>query len=170
MNKTMLVLAVPHQLQGPNFQGYLEDPSYACLVESSLHTGVNFVFEEVAGRGPSIAEGLAKSLLGAGRYVDIDPSRNERQKYGISEGTGEGYPIDPFNSSDAYYCLSLADQRKREELWLQRIQAQHFEKGLVICGLAHCLSISFRLQSDGFSVETYNYMPYNKLCTRPHAE
>jgi hypothetical protein len=64
----------------------------------------------------------------------------------------------------------VAEQRKREEMWHQRLDDQPFVKGLVICGLAHSLSFAFRLLSAGFNVtETYNYVPYHKLCTRPHA-
>jgi len=95
--------------------------------------------------------------------MDIDPSREEREKYGIAKETGEGNPIDPFNSSDVYYCLFLNEQMKREELWLRRIQQQDFATGLVIIGLAHNLSFAFRLGSAGIAAEPFNYIPYGKL-------
>ena len=45
MSKTVLVLAVPHQLQGPKFLGFVADPSYNLLVKSAvLRRGVNFIF------------------------------------------------------------------------------------------------------------------------------
>jgi len=96
MSKTVLVLAVPHQLQGPKFLGFVADPSYNLLVKSAvLRRGVNFIFEEASGLGPSVAEEIARTLLGPGHYMDIDPSREEREKYGIAKETGEGNPNRP---------------------------------------------------------------------------
>jgi hypothetical protein len=170
MNMTSaLVLAVPHQLQGPNFRDYVQNSTYSVLIEDLIRDGVDFVFEEVSGRGPSIAEDLANSMLQPGHYLDVDPRPDERPRYGIARVTGGGGPVDPGNSEDIYESSMVDEQRKREELWVQRIRAQKFEKGLVVVGLAHGLSLSFRLISAGISApETRFYVPYNKLCKRRH--
>jgi hypothetical protein len=51
---------------------------------------------------------------------------------------------------------------KREELWLQRMQQRKFESALVICGLVHLLSFSFRLQNAKFSVQAINYANWQR--------
>ena len=164
----MRLLAVPHQLQGPNFRGYIKDSSYSQLVGDFIKNGIDFVFEEASGHGPTIAEECADALLGIGHYSDIDPSRSERLTLGIAE-TLTGLPVDACNSNDMYTYHYIEEHRKREELWLHKIQVQPFEKALLICGLAHILSVAFRLLSAGVSVEVNDYLPYDKLCTRPHA-
>jgi len=174
MSKSVVVLAVPHPLQGPGFTGYIDDPAYSRLIEGLIKRA-DFVFEEAGGRKPSTAETLAESLLGTGHYLDIDPPPGERHKYGIAKETGGWYPFDPFQSAapdipaDGCEWSIVEEHRKREELWLKRVQAQPFSKGLAICGLAHGLSFAFRLSSAGISVdETQSYIPHHKLCTRSH--
>ncbi|HEV2341505.1 MAG TPA: hypothetical protein VGS15_06895 [Candidatus Acidoferrales bacterium] len=168
MSQSIVVLAVPHQLQGPGFLGYVDDPSYARLVEDLIADGVDFVFEEAAGRGPSTAKNLAILLLGPGRYLDVDPPPHERHKYGIGN-TGGGDWINPGVSSDYYESAIVEENGKREKLWTQRVQDQTFKSGLAICGICHGLSFAFRLVSAGIDVEkSYSYTPFNKLCTRPH--
>ena len=51
---------------------------------------------------------------------------------------------------------------KREELWLGRIQQHKFESALVIVGLVHLLSFSFRLQTAKFSVQAINYANWQR--------
>lgn len=161
--KTVMVFAVPHQLQGEKFPGFVPDRSYGQLIDGSIERGTDFIFEEASGLGPTVAEDLARSHLRSSRYMDIDPPRAERKNYGIAEETGEGFPIDPYSSSDMYYRLFVDAHQKREELWLDRIQKQTFDRGLLICGLAHNLSFAFRLLSVGINAEAYNYIPYGKL-------
>jgi len=175
MSKSAAVLGIPHPLQGPGFMAYIDDPAYTRLVKSLIKADVDFIFEENGSHGRSIAEDLTESVLGPGHYMDIDPPFDERPKYGIEQETGGMCPIDPFQNvapgvpHDTYRWELVDVHRKREELWLQRIQAQSFERGLVICGDSHALSIAFRLCSSGICVaETYSYMPYHKLCSRPH--
>jgi hypothetical protein len=175
VSKSIIILAVPHQLQGPNFNGYIDDPSYSLLVKDKIH-GVDFVFEEVSGRGPSTAENLANSKLGPDHYLNIDPTPGERSQCGIKAVAAGGYPIDPWQSvgpgvpHDVVECGDVEQCEKRERIWLERVQDKTFSKGLVICGLAHGLSFAFRLVAAGISVEkTDNYIPYHKLCSRPHA-
>lgn len=166
----MQVLAVPHQLQGPCFEGYVQDPSYERLV-NRLVRQADFVFEEAAGRLPSVAQTSTGKILGSGHYLDVDLPPGQRQQYGIAEKTGKDFPIDPSQlcsdvTPDIGDCVFVNEHRKREELWLQKIQSQVFEKGLMVCGTSHGLSFAFRLQCAGFSeVILYSYIPYNKLCT-----
>jgi hypothetical protein len=170
MGKSAVVLAVPHQIQGPGFQSYIKDPSYKLLVKNLMQSnGIDFVFEEAAGRGPSIAEKLANSFGRPVGYLDMDPAPDDRPKYGIARQVGGGGPIDPCNSPDVYESSKVDEQRKREELWLERMLLTAFAKGLVIVGSAHGLSVAFRLSSAGVSViDNYQYMPYDKLCRRSH--
>jgi hypothetical protein len=166
--RRIVILGIPHALQGPGFSSFVDDPSYRTLVESLIRDDVDFVFEEAAGRGPSIAERLANSLIGPGCYLDFDPGRTERPRYGIDIDIATSFPIAPFDSSDTCESSFVDAQGKREQLWLQRVQAGRFEKGLVICGVTHSLSFAFGLRSAGISVpESLSYIPHNKLCDRP---
>jgi hypothetical protein len=168
MRQSMQLIGVPHQLQGPKFNGFVQDPCYSDWVESFIRGGVDFVFEEAAGRRPTIAEQHALGFLEPGHYIDIDPPPNERHKYGLADVSATGGPIDPAHSSDVYESPLVGEQRKREELWQKRIQSEKFQKGLVICGIAHSLSLAFRLESIGISVEVSTYIPHGKLCNRRH--
>ena len=125
MARSILVHGIPHQIQGPNFQGYVEDESFGPWVRSLIRQfQVDFVFEEASGRGPSVAEGLVQSLQNKVGYLDIDPPANERHKYGIAQRTGEGGPIDPVRSLDVYEISYVDEHKKREEEWLRRIQSK----------------------------------------------
>ena len=177
MPKSIVVLAVPHQLQGPNFHGYIDDPSYSKLLKDLIADGVDFVFEEAAGRGPSTVENLANSILGAEHYLDFDPTSGERGKFGIAAQTGGGYPIDLFQRvepgvyADTVEFSILAEQQKREKLWAKRVVEQPFTKGIAICGLAHGLSFSFELERAGLDVgDARTYIPYHKFCNRAHVK
>ncbi|HVA71484.1 MAG TPA: hypothetical protein VNF02_00125 [Candidatus Limnocylindrales bacterium] len=169
MSRSMQVLSVLHRLQGLRFKGYVQEPSYERLV-NCLMRQADFVFEEAAGRLPSVAQILADKILGSGHYLDVDPPPDERQQYGIAEKTGEDFPIDPSQlcsdvTPDVCHCAFVNEHRKREELWLQKIQAQSFGRSLMVCGSAHGLSLAFRLESAGLSeVRLYEYIPYNKVC------
>lgn len=165
MDKSAVVLAVPHRIQGPKFQGYIEDRSYSPFVKKLMYDNIDFVFEEAAGYGPSIAEQLAKTFQRPVGYLDIDPTPDERPKYGIAKVVGSGGPVDPCNSPDVYETSKVDEQGKREQVWVNRITESHFQKGLVIVGLAHSLSVAFRLVAAGVAViDTYDYTPYSKLC------
>jgi hypothetical protein len=164
MGKCMVVLAVPHQLQGRGFTGHIPDPTYSDLIEDWIAKGVDFIFEEAAGQTPSVASEIAESMLGAGYYMDVDPSPDERDAHGIARAAGGGEWLDPGNSLDKYEFGILEEQRKREVLWTKRILAQPFGKGLAICGLCHGLSLAFRLSDTGITVEkSYSYIPYHKI-------
>lgn len=159
-NRSVLLLATLHEVQGlPEFPGSVEDPSYADGIESCIRSGrIDFVFEEAAGLGPSTAEQRANSLLGPGHYLDVD---SERDKPNPLNGRK---PICGFTSVNVIKCM------KREDVWLQRLNAQEFKKGLVICGVGHSLSFAFRLQHARFSVELCQHLPFAKLCKREHSK
>jgi hypothetical protein len=166
VNKSAIVLGVPHQIQGPGFQSYVEDQSYPIVVKALMHE-VDFVFEEAAGHGPSIAQQLAASRQA--QYLDIDPPGDQRPLFGIERIVGGGWPVDPVHSAAVCECSKVEEQRKREELWLHSILSKPFQKGLVIVGLAHNLSFSFRLMANGVTVEkSHQYIPYDTLCTGSH--
>lgn len=163
MAKTITVFSTPHPLQGSGFAGYVDDPHYADLIDDLLSMGVDFVFEEAGGRKPSIAEGLVESFLGLGHYMDVDPPPHERHEHGIVS-RAKARP----NLLGCEYA-AVEEQRQREEVWMKRIADQPFDKGLMICGLCHCLSFAFQLVAAGINVAgVHSYMPYSKLCNLQH--
>jgi|SRR5215469_5703555 len=169
--QSITVLGTFHQLQGPNFSGYVADPSYEELLEDLIQGGnIDFVFEEAGGRTLSIAEELAKKI-GPNCYQDIDPPRADRPSYGIAEDTTTSQPINLWNKPPDFYSEEKIDEhRKREELWLTLVSQRSFKAGLLICGVAHCLSVGFRLQQAGYLVRAFNYIPHHKVCTAPHLQ
>ena len=52
----------------------------------------------------------------------------------------------------------------REEVWLRRITERQFASGLLICGIAHSLSMASRLEKLGFKVKVAVYEPHCKIC------
>ncbi len=171
--RPVLVLATLHQFQGPRFSGFVEDASYGVLVEQCIRVReIEFVFEE-AGKdhGPSIAEERSQAILGAAHYVNLDCSQDKFRKFGIAGTETEisHWIDDQDKARGKYSCQDVGEHKNREVQWLEEIQKQQFEKALVICGVGHGLSLSFRLQPQ-FTVELVTYLPHEKLCTRPHAE
>jgi hypothetical protein len=163
MARKIVVLGTYHQLQGTNFRGYVADPSYTKIISGLISSNkVDFIFEEASGRGPSIAENQA-TQLGSVRYLDIDPSRDEQTKFSIPQDVEQCEPVDPFESNDVCCEQDIDGHRLREELWLQRISDKDFKVGLLICGIAHGLSMGFRLQNKGFEVEVIQYIPSSKI-------
>ncbi len=163
MSRKVIVLGTYHQLQGTKFTGYVENPTYTKAVSDLIRFDkVDFIFEECSGHGPSIAEDLAAEP-GSIRYLDIDPCRAERTKFGIPEDVQDCGPVDHFGSSDALCEQDLNGHRLREELWMKRISAEDFKVGLAICGMAHGLSIGFKLQDGGFEVKVVQYVLGGKI-------
>jgi hypothetical protein len=158
MTRCVVLLATLHEFQGPGFQGYVEDSFYEDTVESCIRTGrIDFVFEEAAGRSPSIAEDHANSLLGPGHYLDVD----RRDEPSLHSGPR---PICGLTA------VSVGQCRKREGVWFERMNGEDFKKALLICGVGHSLSFAFRLQDAGFNVELCQHLPYERLCKREHAK
>jgi hypothetical protein len=166
MSKSLVVLAVPHQLQNPRSFGHIDDQCYRPLIEDLIGKGVDFVFEEGGGLGPTTAQSVTEDLLGTGCYIDVDPSPPEGPRFGIAELTGGRRSFEcEFGIPLGDYEFTITEeQRKREELWTQRVASQRFEKGLAICGLCHGLSFAFRLESAGITVsESLCYIPFPRM-------
>ncbi len=158
------VLATLHVLQGAEKQvGSLHDPIYVALLNKlMISEGVDLIFEEASGLGPTIAEKLALEKLPFGHYVDIDPARGDRPEFGISVSSSEPNMIGaPPKVGFANWQL-LEVHAKREELWMKRMQQHEFESALVICGLVHLLSFAFRLQAAKFSVQAIDYANWQR--------
>ena len=164
MNPRVTVLATLHLVQGAEKRlGNVHDPMYIALLNKLLISeGVDFIFEEASGLGPTIAEKLALDQLPFGRYMDIDPARNERPDFGIPSNSSEPHMIG-VPPSVAFANWQVLDvHAKREELWLARMRQRKFESALVICGLVHLLSFAFRLQDAKFSVQAINYANWQR--------
>jgi len=158
------VLATLHVVQGAEKRlGNVHDPMYVALLNKlMISEGVDFIFEEASGLGPTVAEKLALGQLPFGRYLDIDPSRNERADFGIPPNSSEPHMIgEPPSVAFANWQV-LDVHAKREELWLARMRQRRFQSALVICGLVHLLSFAFRLQQADFSVQAINYANWQR--------
>jgi hypothetical protein len=71
--------------------------------------------EEVSGCEPTIVEKSAHEKLGPGHYLDVDPSRAHRERYGIGDTGGQPIPIDFLHPVDGYLCPEYdLEQEKRE--------------------------------------------------------
>ena len=164
MNSRVTVLATLHVVQGAEKRlGNVHDPMYVALLNKlMLSEGVDFIFEEASGLGPTIAEKLALEQLPFGRYLDIYPARNERPDFGIPPNSSEPHMIgEPPSVAFANWQV-LDVHAKREELWLARVRQRRFQSALIICGLVHLLSFSFRLQEADFSVQAINYANWQR--------
>src|SRR5262249_7330656 len=108
---------------------------------------------------------LATKFLGKGHYLDVDPHPKNRAQFGIPPLREDQTSIDPCGDERCVFQHEdLEGQAMREELWIKRCKEQTFTRALFICGFLHTLSLSYRLQSAGFSVEQAGvYMPYHKL-------
>lgn len=158
------VLATLHVVQGAEKRlGNVHDPMYVALLNKLMVSeGVDFIFEEASGLGPTTAEKLALERLAFGHYVDIDPARDERAEFGIPTISSEPNMIgEPPTVAFANWQV-LDVHAKREELWLKRMRQHEFQSALAICGLVHLLSFAFRLQAAQFSVQAINYANWQR--------
>src|SRR5271170_1164814 len=163
MSNHVIVVGTNHILQGAVKNSLsIIDPLYRSYITSIIpRDEVDFVFEEGSGLGPTIAEEIAEDTLGKDHYLDVDPSIAQRKVLGIGVA-GEHHDLDPLTElevHDLWGELFVPEQRKRENAWLQAIQGQSFSRGLLVCGLAHLLSIAFNLDSSGYSVEARAFNP-----------
>src|SRR6266404_4965802 len=120
MSRLVIVLATHHELQGAEQRsGNMDDPMYSALLEQLITAeGLDFIFEEATGLGPTIAERLSLAKLGPQRYLDVDPTRDERQKFGIPANAGEPYMIgSPPHAAFANWEFGEV-HALREELWI----------------------------------------------------
>lgn len=158
------VLSTLHLIQGAEKRvGNVHDPMYIALLNKLMVSeGIDFIFEEASGLGPTIAEKLALEQLAFGHYVDMDPARRERTEFGIPANSSEPNMIGT-PPTVAFANWQILDvHAKREELWVQRIGQHKFESALVICGLVHLLSFAFRLQHAKYSVQAINYANWQR--------
>lgn len=81
MSGHVIVLATHHELQGAEKRfGNVDDPLYAELLEELVDAqGLDFIFEEATGLGPTIAEKLSQAELGTERYLDGPVQGRTRQ-------------------------------------------------------------------------------------------
>jgi len=168
--RSVTIVGTVHQIQGATKVGWknIDDPAYMNLLNQFLQ-GKDFVFEEASELGPTKAETLTEQLLGANHYLDIDPHPDNRWAFGIGV-TGKQFPIDPYSQITDFYNREFEEEQfKRESLWLDKITNTNFTNALLICGFPHSLSVTCRLRFAKFKVETWTYVPYLKLCPRPHS-
>lgn len=173
MPKYIAALGTNHQIQGlekhPDRGLKIEDPTYALVVEMMIKSkGIDLIFEEASGLGPSTASVIG-SRLGLARWVDIDPNKDERHQLEISVEEDPQWACEPQHGLEPMYWHKLEGQQKRENVWLQRIEQYEFQRALLICGMNHMFSISFRLVAEGFEVETGYYEPRRLICERLRA-
>lgn len=169
MSRSISVFGTSHRFQGAKKAErihQIDDPGYRLYLEDQLPKLFDFVFEEASECGPTVAEEIATRLLGPGHYLDVDPHPDNRPRLGIPPLREHYTPVNPYEQGNRDFVQheDLEGQEKREELWVNRIKGQSFDWGLLICGYLHALSLSFRLQSAGFSVkQTSVYMPFHKF-------
>jgi hypothetical protein len=162
MSRLVKILGTQHELQGCQKRaGNLNDPLYLPLLKELIaQDALDFVFEEATGLGPTIAQNLSVNEMGANRYLDVDPSRENREKFGISADSNEPNMIGSPMAVWAYYdALFYEVHAKREVLWIQEMRKQEFERALMIVGQNHTLSLAFRLLAENFAVKTFTYTP-----------
>jgi hypothetical protein len=162
MSRPVIVLGTFHEVQGAvQFGRSVSDPLYETLLKDLVSTtGIDFIFEEATGLGPTTAERLVAKALGPNRYLDIDPPGNKREEFFIPTKSNEpqmvGNPVD--EARFANWQL-LDTHEARERLWLRRIIDSKFDKALMVCGSAHTLSFAFRLRQSNFQVKAIDYLP-----------
>jgi len=171
MKKHIIILGTNHLLQaGEKNPQFIIDPEYREYISRILaERNVDFLFEEATSSGPTIAEHIATDRLGNGHYIDVDPIEM-RKELGIGIATQyEFLPHVPqVGFREIAFRLIVAEQQKREQAWVETIHRTEFDCGLLICGLAHLLSMAFRLEDSGHTVETRIYSPEQRACRRTH--
>jgi hypothetical protein len=158
------VLATLHELQGAEKRhGNMRDPKYTELLKQLIGTEqVDFIFEEASGQGPTIAERLSTEYLGPGRYLDVDPHRDEREKFGIPKDSHDFYMIGTPPKVGHASVLFHEVHALREEFWIRQLAKEEFASALMVCGLAHLLSFTFRLHAANFSVKSLDYATWQR--------
>jgi len=163
MNRLVVILGTTHEVQNmEKFWRRVDDPYFRPLLDMLIaEDGIDFIFEEATGLGPTTAEKLALTW-GPDRYLDVDPPREERLKFGIPENTNENITLgSPFSSPPGVAADRLFHEAhaRREEHWLRQIVKQDFKKALMVCGQNHTLSLAYRLSAACFNVKAVNYAP-----------
>lgn len=164
VNRRVTILATLHELQGAEKRpGGVSDPMYEALLKQLMAAErIDFVFEEAAGMGPTIAEKLSLERLGPGRYLDVDPGREDRSQFGIALDSHDSYMIGspPEVAFASWQFLDV--HKRREEFWVRQMAGREFHSALMVCGLAHVLSFAFRLHAANFSVKALEYANWHR--------
>jgi hypothetical protein len=161
----MVVLGTCHEIQGFDKSPGLkfEDPDFPKVLDQIIQSKhPRLIFEEAGSVGPSTAERIATAQQM--EYIDVDPGPEERKKLGILD-THDCLPVDLLGGSQESLCWhELKAHEVREQVWLRKVREQAFESALLICGLNHMLSMSFRLRNEGIEVEAAAYEPRRLIC------
>src|SRR5437867_1487435 len=143
-SKFFFVLGVSHTVQGEiSFPGTFVDPDYDTVVRDIISTkGIDFVGEE-GGDHTSIAERITQELLGAGHYFNVEPENP--WQHGIGK-TYDGYKL-PSASGGEFAVLRwmVAENEKRERIWVDHLVEKTASIGLLICGFYHAFSVAAKL-------------------------
>jgi hypothetical protein len=174
MSKLVIVLGTNHDLQGAERRnGNVNDPMYESLLKQLIvGEKLDFIFEEATGFGPTIAEKLSLATWGPERYLDVDPPRDQREKFGIPKDSNDFYMIGSPPEA-AFACWQFHEvHARREELWVQRMTKQPFKRAHMICGHAHTLSFAFRLRAANIDAKAITYAKserdtFKRAHTRP---
>src|SRR6266566_3062338 len=124
MNRLVVVLGTTHELQnGGKYWRRVDDPQFRELLDMLVaEDAIDFIFEEATGLGPTTAEKLSLTL-GPDRYLDVDPPRKEREKFGIPENTNQpihlGSPVASPPTAVSADRIFHEVHAKREGFWLQ---------------------------------------------------
>jgi hypothetical protein len=136
----------------------IDDPDYATVVSEIISSNdIDFVGEE-RGINVTVAEKVAHDLLGAGHYLNVDPPVEDRMRQGI----GKAYCPPPLSGLPVHRWI-VAENEKREQIWVDRLVERTSAKGLLICGFYHAFSVAAKLLNRGFEVEARTYIPWEKL-------
>jgi hypothetical protein len=105
---------------------------------------------------------LSLDKLGPNRYFDVDPPRDEREKFGIPKDSNDFYMIgSPPSAAFASWQFHEV-HALREEFWVQQLAKQEFTSALMVCGLTHGLSLASRLHAAHFSVKALEYANWQR--------
>jgi hypothetical protein len=158
--KFFLVLGVSHRVQGNDFVGAFPDPDYATVVREIISSNhMDFVGEECSVT-TTVAENIAQNLLGVGHYLNVDPLEEDRKRNNIGETC---FP--PRLCELPVYRWIVAENEKRERIWIDRLVERTTSRGLLICGFFHAFSVASKLLNQGFEVEAHTYIPWEKFAS-----
>jgi hypothetical protein len=159
--KFFLVLGVSHRVQGNDFVGAFPDPDYAAVVSEIISNNhMDFVGEECSVTA-TVAENIAQNQLGVGHYLNVDPVlEGDRKRNNIGETC---FP--PGLCELPVYRWIVAENEKRERIWIDRLVERTTKRGLLICRFFHAFSVASKLLNRGFEVEARTYIPWEKLAS-----
>jgi hypothetical protein len=122
--------------------------------------GIDFLFEEATGLGPTTAERLVAKTLGPYRDLEIDSPGSKREEFFIPTKSNEPQMVgNPMDEARFANWQLLGTHEARESLWLRRIIDSKFGKALIVSGRVHTLSFAFRRRQSNFQVKAMGYFP-----------